>query len=157
MHFDMNNLPAVLGVTIPIVVIVGGLATAMVAIVTDYRRKRDIYEMHHKERMAAIERGMEVPPLPAQVFQDDDAATVAAIGTHLGPLIQSGARAQRSPLRRGLIWLFMGLGLFVALGVNQGPEAAAWAFVPIGMGLANLLYNFLSSRRAGGDGAAPPR
>ena len=53
-----------IAVFIPIIAIVMSLAIPIVFAIVDYRRRRDIVEAHHKERMAAIERGMELPPLP---------------------------------------------------------------------------------------------
>ena len=54
----------VLAVMIPIVAIVMGIGLAMVETVTGYLRRRTLIELHHKERLAAIEKGVEVPPLP---------------------------------------------------------------------------------------------
>ena len=39
----------------------------------NYRRKRDIFRLHHTQRMAAIEKGVQIPPLPREFFQDDGA------------------------------------------------------------------------------------
>ena len=58
-----------IAVFIPIVAIVMSLSIPIVFAIVDYRRRRDIVEAHHKERMAAIERGMELPPLPECVLQ----------------------------------------------------------------------------------------
>jgi len=148
MHWDLGNLAGTLGVMIPIVAIVGGLATGVVAIVTDYRRRREIYEMHHKERMLALERGVELPPLPPGLV-DDDEATIRASAQAFKDIAGSRAvRRYRSSLRSGLSWLFIGLGLGVALYLNQGPESASWALIPIGLGLARLIYHFSGERFA---------
>src|SRR5258705_372592 len=53
-------------------------------------------------------------------------------------------------LLRGLIWLFLGLGLLVALSGISRPEAEkSWllGFIPTGIGLAYLIYDFVEVKR----------
>jgi hypothetical protein len=109
--------------------------------------------MHHRERMLAIERGMEVPPLPPHVFSDFDhkaAVEFAEVASRAGYLI-------RSPLRRALVWILGGIALLVALYLNYGPTTAAWALIPIAMGLANLGFYLAEGRsRPSGPGNPEP-
>ncbi len=81
-----------IAVFIPIIAIVMSLSIPIVFAIVDYRRRRDIVEAHHKERMAAIERGMELPPLPETFFRSFN--------------------NDRKPrhLLSGMIWTFVGLG-----------------------------------------------
>jgi len=126
---------AVIGVMIPIVAIVLGIGIGMLALWLDYRKKRAFFELHHKERMAAIEKGMEVPPLPAEFFQDN-------------------RRRNRTPgdyLRRGLIWLLVGVAITVAL-YAQADKDSLWGLVPAAVGLAYLLFYFIGGRRGDSDG-----
>lgn len=51
---------------VPITAIVMGIGIAMLGMWLDYRKKSEIYALHHKERMAAIEKGMDVPFLPPE-------------------------------------------------------------------------------------------
>ncbi|MGE5487058.1 MAG: DUF6249 domain-containing protein [bacterium] len=74
---------------------------ALVAMYQDQRRR----EMEHRERMAAMASGQPWPQ--PTVSQDPDAAA-------------------RAYLRRGLIWLFFGIGVFLAL------TFAAWTLPPSG-------------------------
>jgi hypothetical protein len=74
-----SNLPPILAVVIPILAIVMGIGYAMLAIWLRYQRRKEVYEMHHRERMLAIERGMEVPPLPPGVFSDFDHTAARAL------------------------------------------------------------------------------
>jgi hypothetical protein len=147
MHWDLGSLAGTLGVLIPVIAIGGGLATGIVAIVTDHRRRREIYEMHHKERMFALERGLELPPLPANLIDDDHVERALA-----DTIKSSRPRRYRNALRSGLTWLFVGIGLGAALYLNAGVEQASWALIPIGLGLAKLIYHFAS-----GDSTAPPQ
>ena len=54
-----NHASQILGVMIPIIAIVMGLGLGMLKIWTDYRKKREILQAHHAERMAAIEKGID--------------------------------------------------------------------------------------------------
>ena len=114
-------------VFIPIVAIIMSLSIPIVFAITDYRRRRDIVESFHKERMAAIERGMEVPPLPDDVFD-------------------SVKRPRH--LLVGMVWLFIGLGLMVLFGslVEDEPGVKFLGLIPAGIGLAYLVYYFVEGK-----------
>ncbi len=119
-----------IAVFIPIVAIFMSLAIPIVYAIVDYRRRRDIVEAHHRERMAAIERGMELAPLPESFFM--------------------GLEKKRRPgtsLLAGLIWLFVGIGLFVALGAVAGEGVRYFALIPGGIGLAFLIYYLVEGRK----------
>jgi len=118
-----------IAVFIPIVAIIMSLSIPIVFAIVDYRRRRDIVEAHHKERMAAIERGMELPPLPESFFRSFN--------------------YDRRPrhLLTGMIWTFVGLGLFVALREVAGRDVAWFALIPVGVGLALLIYYFAEGRK----------
>jgi hypothetical protein len=120
--------PAVL---IPLVAIVMSLAIPIVAIIAELAKRRKFYELHHKERLAAIEKGVELPPLPAEFL---------------------GSKPKGRPryLLRGLIWLFVGLGLLIALsGITRSEAEKSWllGFIPTGVGLAYLIYYFVEGKR----------
>jgi hypothetical protein len=116
-------------VFIPIVAIIMSLSIPIVFAIVDYRRRRDIVESHHKERMAAIERGMDLPPLPEAFFR--------SFSTDRRP----------RHLLTGMIWTFVGLGLFVALREVADENVAWFALMPIGVGLALLIYYFVEGRK----------
>ena len=127
----MQTLTPILAVgdLIPVVSIILGLSIPIVAIIADFARRRTIYELHHKERLAAIEKGIELPSLLTE---------------GLGP------RARPRYLLRGLLWLFGGLGTLLALSGITRPEAdKAWllGFIPTGVGLAYLIYYLVEGRR----------
>jgi hypothetical protein len=115
-----------------------GIGIGMLSVYLEYRKKRDIFELHHKERMAAIDKGMEIPPLPAEFYQD--------------------ARRRCRPgdnLRRGLVLLFVGAAIAVALSAN-GNRYALWGLVPAAVGVANLLVYFIEARRKTPDEGSRP-
>ena len=121
----------VLALMIPIVFIIMGLGIPIVVIVTDYAKRRKVYELHHKERLAAIDKGIELPPLPLELFG-------------------AGPKGRPRYLLRGLVWLFVGLGIMVTLlGAGRSELARSWlmSFIPIGVGLAYLIYYFVEGKR----------
>lgn len=131
----------VVAVFIPIIAIFMSLLIPIVFAITDYKRRRDIVEANHKERLAAIERGMEIPPLPESFYQ-------------------SMRPARRSSyLLPGLIWLFVGIGVFVALGAVAGDDVRYFGLIPAGVGLAFLIYYVVEGRKlppAASSGTPPP-
>ena len=137
---DIAELKHIMPFMIPIVAIVMGVGIGMLAIWIDYRKKREIFELHHKERLLAIERGMEVPPLPQALFDD---------GRRSGRMTVAG-----DYLRRGLLWLLVGLAISTALALNEYLSSAAWGLIPIAVGLAYLIFyaTDVRMRRAGGEG-----
>jgi hypothetical protein len=75
------------------------LSIPIIWIVLNYRKRRRLMELHHTERMAAIERGMEIPPLPLE-------------------LIDGRSARRRSSLLPGLVWFFIGLVYLIYYGVE---------------------------------------
>jgi hypothetical protein len=114
---------------IPLVAIVMSLLIPIVAIIADSRKKRAIYELHHRERLAAIDKGMEVPELPAELFD--------------------GGRRIRGPgnyLLRGLIWSAVGIGMLIALR-EMLDDASSLGVIPLLIGVAYLIYYFVEGRK----------
>ena len=72
---------------------------------------------------------MDLPPLPESFFRS--------------------LNSDRKPrhLLTGMIWTFVGLGLFVALREVAGRDVAWFALIPIGVGLALLIYYFVEGRK----------
>jgi hypothetical protein len=127
----MNSpVTEVIAVMVPIVAIVMGIGIGMLSLFLDYRKKREMFAMHHKERMAAIEKGMELPPLPAEFFRD--ARRVRSLSDYL---------------RRGLILLLVGIVITIAL-YDSSRHNYLWGLVPAALGIANLLFYYFESRKA---------
>jgi hypothetical protein len=128
----------VVAVFIPIVAIIMSLSIPIVYAIIDYRRRRDIIDAHHKERMAAIDRGIELAPLPESFYQS------------LKPARRS------SYLLPGLVWLFIGIGLYIALGAVAGEDVRYFGLIPAGVGAALLIYYFVEGRKLPLAGGSPP-
>ena len=129
----------ILALFIPIIAIFMSLLIPIVYALVDYRRRRDLVEANHKERMAAIERGIEPPNLPESFY-------LAA-----KPPRRSGY------LLSGLVWLFVGIGVFLALGAVAGEDVRLFGLIPIGVGVAFLIYYTVEGRKLpAGSPESPP-
>lgn len=91
--------------------------------------------MLHQERLAAIEKGIELPPVEQELRR--------------GP-----RNVQRILLLMGLTWISVGLGAFVLLSAlisNHNQEVAPgaqWAAVaPLGIGLSHIVVYFVGRKR----------
>lgn len=114
---------------IPILAIVLGIGLAAIAIVASHREKQKRMELRHRERMAALEKGLDLQPDPDTEAQGRG----------------------RSPLRSGLIGLFIGILLYFALRNLADPDVALFGLLPAAFGVASLLSHFLESRKRGAD------
>jgi hypothetical protein len=133
-----SNVDAV-AVMIPVIAIIMGVGIGMLSLYLQYRKKRDILQLYHAERMAAIEKGIELPPLPPQFFQE------------AGSREATPARHRRT----GLILLFVGIAIVVAMR-GTDVDNSWWGGVPAAIGLAYLLSSLLEAREARDPKQAPP-
>lgn len=106
------------------------VAAVIVWIVLNYRKRRRLMELHHAERMAAIERGMDVPPLPLE-------------------LLGGSARRRRTSLLPGLVWLFVGLAITGGMLLANADDDLPWmiGLIPLGIGAAYLIYYFAEGKK----------
>jgi hypothetical protein len=151
-----DHVVEILGVMIPIVAIVLGLGVGMLKLWLDYRKKRDILQAHHAERMAAIEKGIELPPLPPQFFGSETTSPPDMLQQQL-----KGRHVALPYLRSGLMWLLIGIAISVALYANHDSSAAHnaawWGGVPAAFGLSKLLFYFIANRmNASADARSDP-
>lgn len=140
----MSDLKNVLPLFIPIVAIVMGIGIGMLALWLENQKKLRMFELLHQERLFALERGLEVPPLPPEFF----AAPARKDDKPAGPRVSS--------LRWGLMWLFLGLALAIAITLNDGVEQASWALLPVAVGVAQLIYYQAALANAKQLAAEPP-
>ncbi len=135
--------PDVIAVFVPIVAIIFGVAVAVVSIIGTHRQRMQRTELRHRERLAAIEKGLELPPDPPE---------------------QESTPARRPRhLLRGLVFLFVGLALTAAFYQNHSDGFPfLYGLIPVAAGIAYLLYYVIEGRhevpRANGTPPdAPPR
>lgn len=136
-------------VAIPIVAIVGGISFAAYSTYLKVRRQRETLQMYHAERMAAIEKGIELPPLPPEVLHDRyyDAG-------HAG-----GYRRRRRS--SGVTLLFVGAAVTVAMWEVNRDSSFWWGLIIVAWGLGRLVSNHLEETagtppQAGDGGPVPP-
>src|SRR6185436_20303464 len=86
---------------IPLVSVVMGIGIGMLAIYFEYRKRKEMFELYHKERMAALDKGMELPPLPEEFFR------------HGKPPSPHGK------LLGGLVLVFLAVGMFLAFTLTD--------------------------------------
>ena len=118
---------------IPLFGIVFGIFVAIVAIMTAHREKTQRVELRHKERLAAMEKGLELPP-------------------ELEDLDNGGKRSRSGSLRSGLIGVGVGIVLYFALDRLAGDDIALFGLIPAAVGLANLIFYVIEGRKAGTNG-----
>ena len=121
-----NEGSELLALFIPIFGIVFGILVAIVAIVTQHRQRMQRADLRHKERLAAIEKGLELPPETEDVED-------------------TGKRS--SSLRSGLTGIAVGVVLYFALDQLVGSRIALFGLIPAAVGLANLLFYFIEGRK----------
>jgi len=115
---------------IPILAIVMGLSIPIWVVYWEYRKRKDTFALLHQERMVAIEKGVEPPPLPAG-FVNGETKTPAP----------------RRYLLKGLVWTFIGLGIIGALWAHGELDHAMFGLIPVGIGLACLIYYFAVGKK----------
>lgn len=115
---------------IPIVAIIMGIGCAIMSMYFKYSKRKEMFALYHQERLAAIDKGIELPPMPPEFFADD------------------GQQPSRhGTLLSGLIMAFIGLALGIALLFNCGIDTALFALIPLGIGLALLIFYFTVGKK----------
>jgi len=145
-HFNGEGFVSIFAMAIPIVAIIGGITVAVVRTLGQQR----MAELAHKERIAALERGVDPAKLPPAPVIDYG----PAFGTY-------------SPLRRyhglvigGIVCTVVGVAIALFLHLME-TEKNAWAvgLIPFGVGIALLLSAALVKPRNGGGSSSslPPQ
>jgi hypothetical protein len=109
---------------IPILGIIMGVGIAIIAIITAHREKQKRVELRHRERLAAIEKGVELAPDP-----EPDAGM-----------------KKTSSLKSGLSGVFIGAVLYFALYSVVDEDVALFGLIPAALGFATLISYFVEGR-----------
>lgn len=112
--------PEIFAMTIPLLSIFGGVAIAIVAIIMAGRKK----ELAHKERLVAMEKGMEIPVEP------QDEKRPAYLSNRSG----------------GLVMTLMGIALTIALFAVAGKEGGVWGLLPLAIGIGLLISSSMEKK-----------
>ena len=141
-----EEIKELIGLAIGFVAVIMGCGIPLLAIYFDYRKRKEIFMLYHQQRMAAIDKGIELPPVPegfGEWFPGGDGKSSKPRSPHFG-------------LGAGLTWLLTGIALMVALYFNGNGTVALYGFIPVALGLAYLIYYFTVDKKAAGtDHSAP--
>ena len=107
-------------ITIPLLSILGGVAIAITAIVMSGRKK----ELKHKERIIAMEKGVELPPEKKEEKRPEYLSNRSA----------------------GLVMTFIGIALTIALWTTAGKDGGVWGLIPLGIGIGLLVSSALEKK-----------
>ena len=122
---------AVIGMFVPVIAILGGVCFAIIRVLATHRQRLQRAEFRHKERLAAIEKGLEMPPDPPEQEQ----AAVAGNGSRF--------------LRQGLVLVLVGAVLTVSMMQLTGVPYL-FGLVPAAVGAGYLLYYFIHRQHEAG-------
>jgi hypothetical protein len=146
LSFDGGDFVPIMIFAIPIVAIAGGMTAGIVRILGQQR----LMEMAQRERIAAIERGVDpskLPPMP-----------VAAGDRDMGSMFMSfhdySKRRSQNLLIGGLVTFFVGIALALFINQVEHDNHGAWlvGLIPAAVGLALLIGSVVVRPK---DDAAP--
>jgi hypothetical protein len=89
-------------------------------------------ELLHAERLMALEKGLPPPTEPPNGG---------------GKPENDGKKAPAHPLKMGIFWSFLGLGIILSMRIaDPGSSRWAWGIIVLAMGLADLVYWFVRGK-----------
>jgi hypothetical protein len=116
----------VVAMLIPIVAVVGGMAIAIVGVITKGKEE----ELKHKERIVAMEKGI---PIPAAV-----------------PPPPKKEKPRYLAIRAwGLVITLIGLAIMISIAVGSALRNGIWGLIPTGLGVGLLLAAYFEKKDNG--------
>ncbi len=133
----IHDIAPIFAMLIPIVAIIGGISAGIVRTIS---RQKTI-ELAQRERIAAIERGIDpskLPPIPS--IDSNDV---------FGSAEQRAARRSQGLMIGGIVLLSIALGIFFIARVTE-PHDRHWAasIMPFTVGVALLLCSWIVRPRS---------
>ena len=119
--FDIS--PQMIAVSIPIIFVMGAIAVTITAMILDSSRK----DRKHKERLVAMEKGMELPEDPIKT----------------SPPRYLAMRAW------GLVLSLIGLATFIGISAEEGIQHGVWGLMPVSIGVALLVAAYMEKKDIG--------
>ena len=148
-NWDIGDFVPIIALAIPIVAIIGGITAG---IIRTLGRQR-LIELAQRERIAAIERGVDpgkLTPLPVAALDDEPESW------NVNPYDRDRRRAQGLMIG-GIVTLAVGLGMMCFLNIMDD-HGNAWAvgILPASVGVALLLSSFIVRPKSNGGGTGAP-
>lgn len=125
--------PASLGVFIPISAIVLGIGAGMLSTWTEHKRRSQLLEQSHRERMLALEKGVPVPEIP-------DTLVSGKVES------KDPRRGVAKAIRSGVMLVGIGIVLYFGMDRVADEDVALFGLVPAAIGVANLVYAGILAR-----------
>jgi hypothetical protein len=99
-----------------------------------YRNRLKLREMAHKERIAAIEKGISLPELP------DDALEHLSEERMWESYNSGNHRINKLALALGLVLLFGGIGFIISMSIFHNLSYGLLGVIPVMIGIGLLIY-----------------
>ncbi len=130
-EFDAREFIPLMVLTIPIIAVIGGITAG---ILKTMGRQR-LIELAQRERIAAIERGLDPSKLPPLAGLEDDEESSWS---------RTPKQRAQGLLIGGIVTLFAGVAVSIFLSIMED-HGEAWAvgIIPAAVGLALLISAFL--------------
>lgn len=132
---------------IPFLAIPLGIGMIVTLMVLLHRAKIRELDQRHRERMAAIEKGLD-----PSYFETGTGTAEAP-----RPAGPAGGRLPPRYLLRGLVWLGVGLAFVFSAGSAAGTWAALPGWIAAGVGAAYVVYYMMEGRRPPPPAPPPER
>ena len=116
--FDIR--PEVVAISIPIIFVLGAIAVTITAMILDSSRK----DREHKERLLAMEKGIELPEEPVKVR----------------PPRYLAMRAW------GFVFTLIGIALVIGITAEAGFHHGLWGLMPMSIGVALLIAAYMERK-----------
>jgi len=147
--WNIGDFVPIVALSIPIVAIIGGIPAG---IIRTLGRQR-LIELAQRERIAAIERGVDpakLAPLPVSALDDEPETWTMS-------QYDRDRRRSQGLMIGGIVTFAVGLGLMAFLSVMED-HGNAWAvgIIPATVGVALLLSSFLVRPKQNGGGSTMP-
>jgi hypothetical protein len=113
----------VVALLIPIVAVVGGMAIAIVGVITKSKEE----ELKHKERIIAMEKGIPIP--------------------ESAPCQPKAEKPRYLAIRAwGLVITLIGIAIMASVGIGSDLRNGIWGLIPTALGIGLLLAGRLEKR-----------